>query len=136
MPASGRKGTAPLSCPAMGGIPVTGVSELVLVVADLDAAERFYAGVLGLPVVERWQQRSAVWVRAGERTRLGLWLGPQVGIAGGRGGAHVHFALHIAPEDYDGAVARLRRHGFEPHEELFPAYDRSRSTWTIRIDSC
>ena len=35
-------------------MPVTGVSELVLEVADLEAAEEFYAGVLGLPVVERW----------------------------------------------------------------------------------
>ncbi|WP_411278183.1 hypothetical protein [Gaiella sp.] len=31
------------------GIPVHGVSELVLEVVDLDAAEEFYAGVLGLP---------------------------------------------------------------------------------------
>ena len=35
------------------GIPVTGVSELVLEVVDLAAAEAFYSGVLGLPVVER-----------------------------------------------------------------------------------
>jgi catechol 2,3-dioxygenase-like lactoylglutathione lyase family enzyme len=33
------------------GIPVTGVSELVLEVVDLEAAEAFYAGALGLPVV-------------------------------------------------------------------------------------
>ena len=37
----------------MTGIPVTGVNELVLEVLDLDAAERFYAGVLGLPVTMR-----------------------------------------------------------------------------------
>ena len=33
----------------IAGIPVTGVSELVLEVVDLEAAEAFYAGVLGLP---------------------------------------------------------------------------------------
>ena len=38
----------------MDRIPVTGVSELVLEVVDLEAAERFYAGVLGFPVVDRW----------------------------------------------------------------------------------
>jgi catechol 2,3-dioxygenase-like lactoylglutathione lyase family enzyme len=97
----------------MGGIPVTGVSELVLEVVDLDAAERFYAGVLGLPVVERWREREAVWVMVGERTRIGLWR-PQVGLAGGRGGVHVHFALHIAEDGFDGAVERLRKHGYEP----------------------
>jgi catechol 2,3-dioxygenase-like lactoylglutathione lyase family enzyme len=92
------------------GIPVTGVSELVLEVLDLERAEAFYAGVLGLPVVERWTGRPAVWVMAGDRTRIGLWQ-PQVGIAGGRGGVHVHYAMHIAPADYDAATARLRERG-------------------------
>ena len=93
-----------------GGVPVTGVSELVLEVVDLQAAEEFYAGVLGLPVVERWQDREAIWVMAGERTRIGLWR-PQVGLAGGRGGLHVHFAMKIAEADFDAAVASLRERG-------------------------
>jgi catechol 2,3-dioxygenase-like lactoylglutathione lyase family enzyme len=46
---------------AVKGIPVTGVSELVLEVADLQASERFYAGVLGLPVVEHWTDPEAIW---------------------------------------------------------------------------
>src|ERR671916_907497 len=96
-------------------IPVSGVSELVLEVVDLEAAERFYAEVLGLPVVERWEDREAVWVMAGERTRIGLWR-PQVGLAGGRGGIHVHFAMQIAEEDYDAAVARLREQGQDVRE--------------------
>ena len=54
-------------------IPVSGVCELALEVADLDAAEWFYAVVLGFPVVERWSERGeAVWVMAGDRTRVGL----------------------------------------------------------------
>ena len=118
----------------MPGIPVTGISELVLEVDDLEAAEAFYAGVLGLPVVERWQQREAVWLLAGTRTRIGLWQGPQVGIAGGRGGAHVHFALHIAPDDYDAAVERLRAHGFDPHQEVFRGYDGSRAVYATDPD--
>lgn len=102
----------------MDGIRVTGVSELVLEVVDLEAAVRFYSEVLGLPVVARWEEREAVWVMAGERTRIGLWR-PQVGIAGGRGGVHVHYALHLADEDYGAAVERLRRHGLAVHEERF-----------------
>jgi len=100
----------------MGGIPVSGVNELVLEVLDLSAAERFYAEVLGFPVVQRSENR--VWLMAGTRTRIGLW-GPQVGIAEGRGGVHVHYAMHIGDADYDPAVARLREHGYEPHEEDF-----------------
>ena len=44
---------------------------------------------------------------AGDRTRIGLWR-PQVGLERGRGGVHVHFAMHIAEADYDAAVAHLR----------------------------
>jgi catechol 2,3-dioxygenase-like lactoylglutathione lyase family enzyme len=99
-------------------VPVTGVSELVLEVADLEEAERFYSGVLGLPVVERWPAREAIWVMAGDRTRIGLWR-PQVGLAGGRGGVHVHFAMHIAESDYERAVALVRERGEEVEELVF-----------------
>jgi catechol-2,3-dioxygenase len=102
----------------MGGIPVTGVSELVLEVVDLPHAERFYAEVLGFPVVERWEDREAVWVMAGDRTRIGLWK-PQVGLAGGRGGVHVHYAMHLPAEHYNAAVTRLREFGYDPEEHAF-----------------
>ena len=102
----------------MDAVPVTGVSELVLEVVDLEAAERFYSEVLGFPVVDRWPDREAVWVMAGDRTRIGLWR-PQVGLMGGRGGLHVHFAMKIAEEDYDEAVALLRSRGQEVKERAF-----------------
>ena len=105
-------------------VPVTGVSELVLEVVDLEEAERFYAGVLGLPVVERWPDREAIWVMAGECTRIGLWR-PQVGLAGGRGGVHVHFAMHIAESDYDRAVEQIRGRGQEVQELAFEGAGRA-----------
>jgi catechol 2,3-dioxygenase-like lactoylglutathione lyase family enzyme len=112
---------------------VTGVSELVLEVADLERAERFYADVLGLPVVERWTEREAVWVMAGDRTRIGLWT-PQVGLAGGRGGAHVHFAMHIPGERYDAAVAALCERGQDVVEHAFPGADDSRAAYVTDPD--
>jgi catechol 2,3-dioxygenase-like lactoylglutathione lyase family enzyme len=102
-------------------------------VVDLARAEQFYADVLGLPVVERWQQREAVWVMAGRQTRIGLWR-PQVGIAGGRGGVHVHYAMHIAEADYDDALARLREHGYEPEERRFDHYEGSRAAYVTDPD--
>ena len=105
-------------------VPVTGVSELVLEVVDLEEAERFYAGVLGLPVVERWPDREAIWVMAGECTRIGLWR-PLVGLAGGRGGVHVHFAMHIAESDYERAVEQLRGRGQEVQELAFEGAGRA-----------
>jgi len=109
-------------------IPVTGVSELVLEVVDLEAAEAFYAGLLGLPVVDRWPDREAIWVMAGDRTRIGLWR-PQVGLAGGRGGLHVHFAMHLAPVDYEAAVAPLRERSEFLQETRFPGADDSRAAY-------
>ena len=106
------------------GVRVTGVSELVLEVADLEAAEGFYSGVLGLPVVERWPEREAIWVMAGDRTRIGLWR-PQVGLAGGRGGAHVHYAMQIAEDDYDEAVALLRERDEAVEEIAFDGAGRA-----------
>jgi catechol-2,3-dioxygenase len=110
------------------GIPVTGVSELVLEVVDLEAAEEFYAGKLGLPVVDRWPRREAIWVMAGERTRIGLWR-PQVGLERGRGGIHVHFAMHIAEADYDAAVERLRVASLDVREHEFTTRPHSKAAY-------
>ena len=101
--------------------------------ADLAASEQFYAGLLGFPVVERWGAREAIWVMAGERTRIGLWR-PQVGIAGGRGGAHVHYALQIAEDDYETAVGRLREAGRDVHEEDFSGYGHGRGRAAYVVD--
>jgi catechol-2,3-dioxygenase len=107
---------------------VTGVSELVLEVVDLEASERFYSDVLGLPVVERWPEREAIWVMAGDRTRIGLWR-PQVGLARGRGGIHVHYAMHIAPDRYDAAIEHIRSLGVPVAEHAFSAYQDSRALY-------
>jgi catechol 2,3-dioxygenase-like lactoylglutathione lyase family enzyme len=93
------------------GPGVAGVSELVLEVSDLEVAEKFYSRDLGLPVIERWPERDAIWVLAG-MTRIGLWR-PQVGLEGSRGGAHVHFAMQVPEAEFDERVDSLRAHGHE-----------------------
>jgi catechol 2,3-dioxygenase len=85
--------------------PVTAISELVLEVADIEAARAFYGGVLGFEETRRGERRGdRRWYLVGESARLGLWTA-QTGIAGGRGGAHVHFAFHVP----DVEVERLRK---------------------------
>jgi catechol 2,3-dioxygenase-like lactoylglutathione lyase family enzyme len=87
---------------------VTGISELVLEVSDLDAARRFYRDVLGFEETLYGEGREGrYWYLIGETARLGLWT-EQVGLAGGRGGAHVHFALHVADPEIDRLLERLR----------------------------
>ncbi len=117
----------------MPGRGITGVNELVLEVVDLERAVRFYTEDLGLPLVERWPHREAAWVMAGERTRIGLWR-PQVGLAQGRGGVHVHFALHIDDVGYDALVTRLRERGHEVEEHVFDTYEESRAAYVTDPD--
>jgi catechol 2,3-dioxygenase-like lactoylglutathione lyase family enzyme len=88
--------------------PVRGISELVLEVSDLDAARRFYRDVLGFEETLYGEGREGrYWYLIGDTARLGLWT-PQVGLAGGRGGAHVHFAFHVADGEIDRVLTRLQ----------------------------
>jgi catechol 2,3-dioxygenase-like lactoylglutathione lyase family enzyme len=105
-----------------GAIPVTGVIEITLEQNDLAAAEEFYAGVLGFPVVERWADET-VWVMAADRTRIGLWR-PQIGLGGGGGGVHVHYAMGVAHDSYDALIERLRKHGYTVLDHDHGGYGR------------
>jgi catechol 2,3-dioxygenase-like lactoylglutathione lyase family enzyme len=103
-------------------VPVIGVCEITLEQNDLAAAEAFYADVLGFPVVERWADET-VWVMAGHRTRIGLWK-PQIGLGGGRGGVHVHYAMGLPAEAYASVVQRLRERGYTVLDHDHGGYGR------------
>jgi catechol 2,3-dioxygenase-like lactoylglutathione lyase family enzyme len=93
--------------------PVTGISELVLEVSDLDAARRFYREVLGFEETLYGEgAEGRYWYLLGETARLGLWT-QQVGLAGGRGGAHVHYAFSVADEEIDRLKGRIEEAGSE-----------------------
>jgi catechol-2,3-dioxygenase len=82
----------------------SGFVELTLEVRDLDALERFYRDAFGLELLAREDDR--VWLAAGERARLGLWL-PGEKEYGDEGGRHVHFAFAAAPGRLDALLERL-----------------------------
>ena len=105
--------------------PVSGISELVLEVSDLDRARRFYREVLGFEETLYGEGREGrYWYLIGDSARLGLWT-PQVGLAGGRGGAHVHFAFRVSREALDGILGRLRSHGAEVEGPVQLGADRA-----------
>lgn len=107
----------------------TGLHEMVLEVADLDAAERFYREVIGLPIATRWtDERKAVWLDLGDGAALGLWpveTGGAAAIHGGRGGSHVHFALRIPQGSLEAVRARLEGFGYEIEQVDFEDGNRS-----------
>jgi len=87
-----------------GRLPVSGISELVLQVSDLEDSRRFYRDVLGFEETLYGEgAEGRYWYLVGETARLGLWT-EQVGLAGGRGGAHVHYAFSVP----DAEIARLK----------------------------
>jgi len=85
-----------------------GLCELTLEARDLRRMERFYARVLGLPVLSRDDDR--IWLACGPRARLGLWS-PGAKEFGDEGGRHVHFALSVGRGALDLVAERLRRDG-------------------------
>ena len=95
--------------------PAIGLFELVLEVADLATAERFYREVIGLTVVDRWgDDRPATWLALGRESFLGLWpreSGGAKAIHQGRGGAHVHFAIRVPRGTLDATQARIEALG-------------------------
>jgi catechol 2,3-dioxygenase-like lactoylglutathione lyase family enzyme len=96
-----------------GRLPVSGISELVLEVSDLDAARRFYRDVLGFEETLYGEgAEGRYWYLVGETARLGLWT-EQVGLAGGRGGSHVHYAFHVADDEIDPLQERIEGAGAE-----------------------
>jgi catechol 2,3-dioxygenase-like lactoylglutathione lyase family enzyme len=96
-----------------GRPPVSGISELVLEVSDLDAARRFYRDVLGFEETLYGEgAEGRYWYLIGETARLGLWT-EQIGLAGGRGGAHVHYAFSVPDGEIDRIKTRIVGAGAE-----------------------
>lgn len=100
-----------------------GIVELTLEVRDLEALETFYSDVFEMRVLKRDDDR--VWLEAGPRARLGLWL-PGEKEFGDQGGRHVHYAFSAAPGSLDTLAARLKDREI-PHRgpEEHPGGDRS-----------
>jgi predicted enzyme related to lactoylglutathione lyase len=96
-----------------GRPPVSGISELVLEVSDLETARRFYRDVLGFEETLYGEgAEGRYWYLVGDTARLGLWT-EQVGLAGGRGGTHVHYAFHVEDPEVDRIKTRIEETGAE-----------------------
>ena len=89
-------GGAPRGAPAggaLGGIPLLGISEIILVVADVKRSIAFYRDVVGLPV-DNLGNETFAWFWAGppgRSQRIGITAGPL-----SFGAAHVRGPLHFA----------------------------------------
>jgi glyoxylase I family protein len=94
-----------------GAIQVEAIDHLVLRVADLDRAIKFYGDVLGCHVERRLDEPKLVQLRAGASLidLVPAGPGPQSAEAAGRN--LDHFAVRIGTFDFAALAAHLQRHG-------------------------
>lgn len=94
-----------------GPVPIRGLFEAHLTVADLDRAVAFYRDIVGLPVALELPERGAAffWVVEPGQALLGLWLLGSMPM-----GLRLHVAFDTALDDVLAAPERLREQGVEP----------------------
>ena len=105
----------------MGAIEIRGLDHVVLRVADVDRALRFYCGVLGCAEERRVDALGLVQLRAGaaliDLVAVDSPLGRQGGPAAGDAARNLdHFALELARFDEAALRAHLAAHGVEAGE--------------------
>ncbi|HTT78381.1 MAG TPA: VOC family protein [Stellaceae bacterium] len=101
--------------PAQIGDPalrLKGLDHIVLRVADIDRAIRFYGDVLGCPIERRLPEIGLVQLRAGAAM---IDLVPRTEDED-EGRNMDHFAVQIERMDVPALSAHLRRHGIDPGE--------------------
>jgi catechol 2,3-dioxygenase-like lactoylglutathione lyase family enzyme len=93
-------------------IQVAGLDHLVLRVADLDRAIKFYGEVLGCHVERRLDEPKLVQLRAGSSMIDLVPAGPAPQLADAAAGRNLdHFAVRIGSFDFAALAAHLQRHG-------------------------
>ncbi len=95
-----------------GAIHVAGLDHLVLRVADLDRAIRFYEDVLGCHVERRLDQPKLVQLRAGASMIDLVPAGAALASEEAAAARNLdHFAVRISTFDFAALSAHLQRHG-------------------------
>ena len=103
-------------------LPISGVYEVAIPVANLERAEAFYRDVLGLEVGLRDEPRRWLFLRAGGPNGM-LLLQEQTGQA------PRHYAFTVRDADLDEAVATLRGKGIVVSDPVTHAWMPARSAY-------
>jgi catechol 2,3-dioxygenase-like lactoylglutathione lyase family enzyme len=110
---------------ALGGVPLEGISEVILVVKDVARSVAFYRDVVGL-LPERIGSPKFAWFWAGSAgwsQRIGITTGPLSYGAAHCGGPQ-HFAFGTSKARIPELKAALEREGLEVEGPVeFPAWD-------------
>ena len=94
-----------------------GISEIVLIVANVPRAVAFYRDVVGLEL-ERPVDKDWAWFWTGSSTRLALHRGPLLfeehsPLPEGHRFGPIHYAFRVERQDLEAAVAHVQAAGVE-----------------------
>jgi len=92
-------------------IPIRGLFETHLTVADLDRSIRFYRDTLGLPLAQIIPERKVafLWIGAPGQSMLGLW---EYGSAPNK--MQLHIAFDVTLDSMQSAFSALKTAGLTP----------------------
>src|SRR6202051_686023 len=95
----------------MAIVPIQGLWETHLTVADLDRSVSFYRDVVGLTLAHTVPERHVAffWIGQPRQAMLGLWSIHTSPMA-----MRLHYAFQVTLDDVKASVERLRRAGLEP----------------------
>jgi len=106
-----------LSQMANPALTITGLDHVVLRVASLERAVKFYGEVLGCPVERELQTPRLVQLRAGTSMIDLVPCGPDEPSGMSMGGRNMeHYAVRIAKMDVPALTAHLKKHGIDAGE--------------------
>jgi catechol 2,3-dioxygenase-like lactoylglutathione lyase family enzyme len=96
---------------SMTDVPIQGLWETHLTVADLDRAIAFYRDVLGLTLAHTVPERHVAffWIGQSRQAMLGLWSIHTSPMA-----MKLHYAFQVTIADVEASVSALKRAGIEP----------------------
>jgi catechol 2,3-dioxygenase-like lactoylglutathione lyase family enzyme len=98
-------------------LTVTGLDHVVLRVASLERAVRFYGDVLGCPVERELETPRLVQMRAGTSMIDLVPCGADETPGASIGGRNMeHFAVRVARMDVAALTTHLAKHGIDPGE--------------------
>jgi len=92
-------------------VPIQGLWETHLTVADLDRSIAFYRDVVGLTLAHTIPERHVAffWIGQPRQAMLGLWsihTSPMF--------MRLHYAFQVTIDDVEASIAALKRVGLEP----------------------
>jgi len=118
-----------------------GISEIVLIVADVRSAARFYRDIVGLkPETEADDNWAWFWAGTpGDAQRVALHKGSLLfeehsPLPEGKRWGQVHFALQVPGQKLEAAVAHLHKHGVAVYGPTDFEWMQARSYYFYDLD--